>query len=229
MPYRRELAFRKMRNELDRFPNIELVEQIQLGQIGIFNSRRAVFDWRTSLGSLGINDGPQQQSDLPPITNEVYTSDDAVDYEFEINESNFGKATFKFDKSYSLATQSTDMFSYGYEIDQLQSSILGAIREGGTEVWERNWVVVTQVLTSASFSLLIASGWKSEAEISTRVPVTTMGFNIADPSLELTCTRSKRMAYRSLGRQNVTPFFRLHKLKGDWNSLNLRLEPYGRD
>jgi hypothetical protein len=229
MPYSRELAFRKMRNEFGRFPNIELVEQVELGQIGIFNSRRTVFDWRTSLKSLGIDPIFQPRSDLPPIMNEVYTSDDAVDYEFGINGNNFGKATFKFDKSYSLATQSTDMTSYGFEIDQLQDSILDAIKKNKIKKWEKNWVVVTQVFTSASFSLLISSGWKSEAEISTQVPVTTMGFNIADPSLELTCTRSKRMAYRSLGRQNVTPFFRLHKLKGDWDSLDLRLEPYGRD
>jgi hypothetical protein len=228
MPYSRELAFRKMRSEFDRFPNIELVEKIELGQIGFFNSRRAVFNWRTSLKTLGINFTPKSMGDLPPIINEVYTSDDAVDYEFSLDANNFGKATFKFDKSYSLATQSIDLTSKGYEIDKLQNDILRAI-QGGTK-WEQDWVLVTQVFTSPSFSLLIASGRTSEADITTQVPISATGFNIADPSLNLTLTRSKRMAYRSLGRQDVTPFFRVHKFKGDWSNLrSLRLEPYGRD
>lgn len=229
MSYSRAVAFQRMHDEFDRFPNIELVEQVKLGQIGFFNSRRKSFNWRTSLENLGIHPILEPTSNRAPIVDEIYTGDDAVDYQFSLNENNLGKANFKFRRRYSLATQAFDMTSHSFEIDPLQKSIIDAIREGEIKKWERDWVIVTQIFTSSSFSLLIAGGWNSEAEISTQVPISTIGFNIADPSLNLTLTRSKRIAYRALGKQNVTPFFRVHKFKGDWNSLEIRLEPYGRN
>ena len=54
MPYRRAQAFREMKKQFDRIPNVELAERIRLGKIGFFDSRRAKFNWRTSLKTLKI-------------------------------------------------------------------------------------------------------------------------------------------------------------------------------
>lgn len=226
MPYRRAQAFREMKKQFDRIPNVELAERIRLGKIGFFDSRRAKFNWRTSLKTLKIKTEPVPMSDFPPVIDELYTTEGAVSYEFGLDEKNIGSVNFKFSKAYSLAAQSIAMVSQGFEIDKLEEDILDYIRAG--KEWQRKWVVVTQVFTSPSFSLLIASGKKSEVKIGTKVPVEASGFNIADPKLNLVVTKAKWMAYRTLAKQNVTPFFKLHKLKGDWNNKKLNLEPYGR-
>ncbi len=224
MPLRRVQAFREMKKQFDRIPNVELTERIELGRIGFFDSRHIRFDWVTSLESLNINAEPIKKSDFPPVVNILYTTEGAVSYEFGLDAKNIGFANFKFSKAYSLAAQANDMTSRGYEIKKLEKDILDYIK--AEKEWERKWVVVTQVFTSPSFSLLIASSKKSEAKICTKIPVEGPGFNIADPKLDLVITSAKWMAYRELAQQNITPFFRLHKLKGDWD--NLKLKPYGR-
>lgn len=225
MPYKHVRAFREMKNQFNRIPNVDLTEHIKLGKIGFFNSRRAEFDWRTSLKSLRIKTDPTPKSDFPPVIDELYTTEGAVSCEFGTEENKIGYVNFKFNYAYSLAAQANDMTSQGFEIDELENDILDFIRAGKN--WERNWVVVTQVFTSPSFSLLIASGNKSEVKICTKVPVEVTGFNIADPKLNLVVTKAKWMSFSTLAKRNVTPFFKLHKLKGDWRNKKLNLEPYG--
>ena len=227
MPYRRELAFRKLKREFDRFPNMDFVEPMNLGQIGIYNGRRANFNWRTNLSRFDISISPQRFNDLPPIIDEIYTSDDAVNYEFKVDDQKLGVASFSFSKSYSLASQAIDLITEGYEIRELEQLLLDKIRSREIE-WEREWSIVTQVFKAASFSLLIASGKDGVAEIKTQKELASQFFNIADPNLDLVLTKSKKLAYRIIGKQNIIPFFRIHKFKGDWTKLNLKLEPYGR-
>lgn len=225
MPFKNVQAFREMKNQFDRIPNIDLTQHIKLGKIGFFDSHRAEFDWRTSLGTLKIKTAPTPKSDFPPVVDILYTTAGAVSCEFGIEEEKIGSVNFKFSRAYSLAAQADGMTSQGFEIDELENDILNHIKAG--KKWERKWVVVTQVFKSPSFSLLIGSGKKSEVKICTKVPVETSGFNIADPKLRLVIAKAKWMAYSTLAKQNVTPFFKLHKLKGDWKNKKLNLEPYG--
>jgi len=227
MPSRRVQALRKLRKEFDRFPNLDLAAQIELGRIGYFDSRKLVFDWRTQLSSISIKTKPIAIKEKPSYIDEIYTSDDAVDYEFTFDEKKLGKALFSFSKSYSLAIQAIDMTTEWYEIEELENDILNGIAAGKVK-WDEDWIVVTQVFRAPSFSMLVASGKKSEVEISTSIPVQKTAFNIADPKLGLLVTRSKRMAYHIVARQNVTPFFRIHQFKGSWKETRLQLKPYGR-
>ena len=225
MPFKHVRAFREMKKQFSRIPNIDFTQQIKLGQIGSFDSQSVKFDWITSLKSLKIETEPVPMSDFPPVVNMLYTTQGAVSYKFGLDEEKIGSVNFKFNKDYSLVAQSVDMTSQGFEIGQLENDILDYIR--AEKRWDHKWVIVTQVFTSTSFSLLIASSRNSEATICTQIPIKASGFNIANPNLNLVVTSAKWMAYSELAKQNVTPFFRLHKLRGDWNNKELSLKPYG--
>jgi len=226
MSFSKEIAFRIMKKEFDRFPNLELAETIELGQIGFYDSRKALFDWRTNLSSLGITISPKKNIDLPPIIDEVYTSEDSVKYEFSLEEGNLGKVFFSFSKKNSIVTQANEMRAQGYEISKLENLLLEYRKNGGK--WDEDWIVVTQTFNSPSFSLLISSGKNSHVEISTQVPIAKNVFNIADPKLDLAITKSHKLAFSSLAKQNVTPFFRVHKFSSTNSKSKTHLFPYGR-
>jgi hypothetical protein len=48
----RERAFREVRDELDRFLNYPLNQQIELGDFGIFDGKRCRFEWQGNLRDL---------------------------------------------------------------------------------------------------------------------------------------------------------------------------------
>lgn len=216
-------AFRELKKEFERFPNSELAESIELGRIGYYDNRKARFQWRTTLGNLNINTTPKVFKDSFPCVDEIYTTGNAVNCTFSLGVNQYGNADFKFSKSYSIATQATGMTISGYDIVELERDILEAIEQNNLE-WDEKWVVVTQIFQAPSYSLLISGNGNSEASLSTSIPISTTGFNIADSALGIVVARLNKMAYQSVAKTNVTPFFKIHKLKG-WSKL--RLEPYG--
>jgi len=227
MPRKRDQAFRKLRRELNRIPNMDLVEPIELGQIAFFDSRKLTFDWRTKLSNLGIFTKKKEITEELPTINELYTSHGAVNFKFSLDETNLGKAIFSFSKEYSLATQAMGMTTIGFEIRKLERDILAAIKSGKV-IWDKKWVIVTQIYRSPSFTLLVASSRKSAAEILTSIAIEGKVFNIADSKLGVNISTSNRMAYQIVGKKNVIPFFKIYQFKGSWKEMKIHLKPYGR-
>ncbi len=227
MPRKRDQAFRKLRKVVNRIPNMDLVEPIELGQIAFFDSRKLTFEWITKLSNLGIFTKQKKITEELPIVDELYTSKGEVNFEFSLEEKNLGKAKFSFSKEYSLATQAMGMTTIGYEIKELESDILAAI-ESKKDIWDRKWVIVTQIYRSPSFTLLVASSNKSKATISTSIAIQGKVFNIADSKLGVNISNSNRMAYQIVGRKNVIPFFKIYQFKGSWKEMKIKLKPYGR-
>lgn len=221
----RKQAFRKIKKELDRFPNIDIVEPLSLGEIGFYNSREAKFDWRLNIKKLNISISPKQYDKQIPIADELYTSSNAVNFEFVLDEQNLGCAKFNFSKSYSLVTQAIDLTKERYEVFELEQLLLEKIKSNMIN-WNPKWVIITELYKSPSFSLIVSKSKEGYAEIKTNKKLNQSSFNIADPSLELTLSKSKKIAYQIIGKQNVTPFFNLHKFKGDWKTFDLKLVPY---
>jgi hypothetical protein len=228
MPTRKEKALRKLRKEFNRFPNLDIAEPIELGQIGYIDSKKLTFEWRTRLSNLNIAAEQKNFIEELPIVDELYTSDAAVDFKFTLDAKNIGKAYFSFSKGYAIATQVVGMSTIGYEIDDLERSILDAIEKKKIE-WDKKWVIVTQIFSSPSYTLLIASSGQSAAEISTSIPIEAETFNIADAQLGLKISQSTKMAYHIVGKENVIPFFKIYQLKGSWKDMMLKLMPYGRE
>lgn len=220
-------VFKELRKEFDRFPNLELAQSIELGKIGFYDNRKTRFQWRTNLERLGINTQPKTFTSPIPCIDEIYTTFDAVECNFSLGVNSLGNAEFEFSKNYSIATQANDMSVFGYEIQELESDILQAINTNNLD-WDKKWVVVTQIFNAPCFSLLVSGSRGSKASLSTSVPIKTAGFNIADSNLGIVTNGSRKMAYQSVAKTNVTPFFRIYKLKNQWQD-NWELRPYGRN
>jgi len=218
-------TFRKIRKELDRYPNIGVVEPLSLGDIGFYNGRKAKFDWHSNMKNFKLSISPQKFNDPIHTADELYTSSNAVNYEFVLDEQNLGTAQFNLNKSYSLVSQAVDLTTERYEISELEKLLLEKIRSKEIK-WNPKWVIITQVYKSPSFSLIVSGGKDGYAAIKTNTKLNQRFFNIADSSLNLTLSKSKQIAYNIIGKQNITPFFRIHKLKKNWKTNDLKLVSY---
>jgi hypothetical protein len=227
MPSKHEKAFRKLRREIRRIPNLELAEDIYTGKIGFFDSRRVTFDWRTDLNSLNIHINPRKTDEAFPVVQEMYTSGNEVDVEFLLEENNLGSASFKFSSEFAVTTQAYDLIIKSYNINEMENLLIQKIKRNEIK-WDPKWIVVTKIYQCSSYTLLINSSKNSEAKISTGIPIDAPGFNIADPKLDLRIVLSRKMAYQVVGNERVTPFFMMHQLKYSKRDDSYSLVPYGR-
>lgn len=227
MPSNHEKAFRKLRREFSRYPNLDLAEDIYLGKIGVFNSRRTTFDWRTNLNALDLHVNEVPINDELPIVQELYTSGNDISFEFSLEENNYGSVSFTFRNDFTITTQAYDLSIRAIEIENLERILIDNIRQGEID-WDLNWVIVTKVYYCSSFTLLINSSRNSTAQIITGIPIMVPGFNISDPNLNLRIARSHRMAFHTVGSKNVTPFFIIHQLKYIRRTDTYSLVRYGK-
>jgi len=225
MPNYRKQAFRRIKKELDRFPNTNILNPLSLGDIGFYNSREAKFYWRRNIKELQVPISPKQYDEQIPTANELYTSSNAVNFEFVLDEHNIGYAKFNFSKSYSLVSQAIGLTTERYEVFELEQLLLEKIKSKIIN-WNPKWIIITQLYKSPSFSLIISKSKEGYAEIKTNEKLNQSFFNIADPSLKLTLSKSKKIAYQIIGEKNITPFFNVHRFKGNWKTFDLKLVPY---
>ncbi|AQT67904.1 hypothetical protein STSP2_01056 [Anaerohalosphaera lusitana] len=228
MPHVNKIIFRKMRREFARFPNLDVSETVKLGKVGFFDNRRAFFNWKTSLDRLNLFISEEPRDDKFPICDELYTSYGGVETQFRVTEEKFGTADFLFRKKYAVAAQAIGTESKALDIDSLEQQIVKGINNGSLK-WNKKWVVVTEVFVASAFSLLVGSSSGGMASVRTNIPITQLGFNIADPNLSLSISGAKQMGKQIIARRNVVPFFRVHRVCGNWKSGKLSLEPYGRN
>jgi len=227
MASKQEKAFRKLRREFGRIPNRELAERIYLGKIGLFDSRHATFDWRTNLESFGLNVKPVIDTGDLPIVNELYSSDSDISLDFSLTENKYGSVTVQFQNEYSIVTQAYELNTENYEIQALEEELNHKIINQGFH-WDLNWIIVTQIYTCSSYTLLINSARDSKITINTGVPIAMTSFNIADPHLNLGIKSYRNMAYNCIGNKNVVPFFVMHQLKKVAGSNRYQLKRFGR-
>ena len=199
---------REIRKKLGRFPIWPLVDHVPLGSIGFFNGRMAVFSWKKSLPDLGIN--------LPATAegqqiSELYMSANAVEYRFGLGAANIGEAKFGFRRVGAVATQCYQLTLSSLPLGLLETELLNRINAGAI-TWNKRWVVATGVFAAASFTALISGGRRSQAELTTQLPVTGMGFNIADPTLNIGIVAGARMAYQAVAEAGLEPYIQVHKL-----------------
>ena len=206
---------REIRDNLGRFPIWPLVVDVPLGSIGFYDGRKAVFSWKRSLIDFGINlqaIGGDQQS------NELYTSKRAVNFRFGLGIANFGEAKFGFRRAGAVATQCYELTLSTLPLGRLETELLNKINAGEV-TWDKRWVVATGKFAATSFTVLISGARGSEAELATQVPVNGIGFNIADPTLNIGIVASAQMDYLAVAEDGLEPYIQVHKLafprKGD--------------
>jgi hypothetical protein len=218
-----EMYVRKTRDELGRYPTWPVQREISLGMIGFLNGRKATFDWKTSLGNLGINIEPLSSSALK---SDLYTSLNSVEFSFNVSSANIATAAFSFSKKFSVAIQGYNVSFQTIPIGDLENELNANIKNGSI-AWDSNWVILTEIWITQAFTTLISSKGEGFVEISTNKPVSIPSFNIADVSLELSISKSKSMGYLGIAEAGVKPFFQIHKLIYDKKRKQYLLKRYG--
>jgi len=206
-----EIYIRDTRDQLGRYPNWPINQEISLGKIGYYVGRKATFVWETDLSKLGItiaNSSAQQ------LMSELYTSENSVSISFDVDSSTgFSKAVFDFSKKRSVATQGHDVGYQVLDLDNLKTQLLNKISKG--LVWDYNWVIITEVWIASGFTTLISNSSGSHSEISASTRISNTAFNVADFNLGLKVTQSRKMGYQGVAEKNVQPYFQIHRLTKD--------------
>lgn len=232
-----KVVFQTLRKEFESFPNVGLLP-IGLGAVGIYNNRACTFEWRTTLAGLGVNVNPVAAPSPPAHHGKIstlYLRGKSSEFSFDVQAGQPASANFSFGEKNSLTMQALGLGVGRYDIVSLQNAIEAWIATGG--IWVKDWVVVTEVTTSASCSIIFSRSDNAKAAISTRVPFVGSAFNIADTTLGLRMSHVKGEVLSNIAQTGIEPFFQIHKLKG-WKIVRdrtgilgeepKRLEPYGK-
>ncbi len=199
---------REIRDNLGRFPVWPLVGAPPLGSIGFFSGRKAVFSWKRSLADFGIN---LQATAGGHEISELYTSKKAVKYRFGLGARNIGEAKFGFRQAGAVVTQCYELTLSTLPLGPLETELLSKINADKI-TWDKRWVVVTGIFAATSFTALISGGRRSEAELATQIPVNGIGFNIADPTLEIGIAAGAQMEYQAVAEDGLEPYIQVHSL-----------------
>ncbi len=86
------------------------------------------------------------------------------------------------------------------------------IKQLGNE-WQKNWVVITEVVDADSCTILIANSSKSESKFELEGNAGNEIIDIADASLKLKSLSIKNMLVNSVAEEGMTPLFKISKLE----------------
>lgn len=94
---------------------------------------------------------------------------------------------------------------------KLGREILELYRNGQ---WDKDWVVITELVVADSASILISSSSKSKIELKAKGEVKASNIDIADADLGLEIAYSKDLSTNIIAESSLTPLFRAKSVKG---------------
>lgn len=212
----RERAFREVRDELDRFLNFPLNQQIALGDFGLYNGKRCRFEWSGNIGALGVSCA---SAGFQHEIAETYATAGVVNVQGRLG---IGDGKPAVDISFRRATALAFRgFKIGFDQAQL-ASLTRAFNDavkGGLK-WDKKNVIVTQLWRADGFTHLVSGGAKAGVQIEAHAPGASIGFNFADPTLGLQVASENAMSYCVVGQTQINPYFAVHKFRqmpdGEW-------------
>lgn len=202
-------AIREVRDELDRFLNFPVNQNISLGDYGTYDGKHCRFEWHGNLKDVGIKlHSAGQQQEIA----ETYATAGAVDIQGHLALNGYNpRVTINFRKTSALAFRGYKIGFDQVQLVNLTKQLSEAIR-GGLR-WERDWVIITQLWKADGFTQLVSGGSKAGVEIEATSGATSPIFNYADPSLGLSVLAQNSMSYCAVGESNLQPYFCIHKLR----------------
>ncbi len=212
---------REVKNSKDYFLNWPVNQPVKLGQYGFYRGKNVRFDWQGNVENFGIR--LSNTIGNMPIA-ESYRSGKGVDVSFDVNADTPASATLTFRKKHAVAFESHGGTIDTLEVDRLHEEILNAIRDGRV-TWNPEWVVVTQIYRTASFSSFVSGSRDASVRVIASGAPQQTTFGLADPNAKLSLGASSGMTSATVAEQNALPYFVVSKLKG--RGMETRLERYG--
>lgn len=219
-PYQR--IAREVKNTKNYFLNWPVNSPIRLGDYGFYRGNRVEFDWQGNLTNFGIQFSKVSGNML---LSESCRSNGQVSVKFDTRSGTPASAKLEFRRKHSIAFESHGGKIDVVEPDKLHLAILEAFRDGKVE-WNPNWVVVTQIYKVKSFSSFVAGIHNASTDVIANGVVSTLPFDLADPSADLSIGASTGMETASIAEQNALPYFVVSKIKGSRDGVT-RFERYG--
>lgn len=212
----RERAMREVRDELDRFLNYPVNQNIALGDYGTYEGRSCRFHWEGNIGQLGIS---CSSGGFQHEIAETYATAGAVHIQGRLGlTGGLPSVDVTFRRARALTFRGSKIGFDQVQLKALAADFNKAIRDG--LAWDRKKVIVTSLWQAGGFTSLVSGGAKAGVQIEASAPGAPVDFNFADPSLGLNVSMAKDMSYCSVGEAGVRPYFSVHKLReespGSW-------------
>jgi hypothetical protein len=191
--------------------------------------RRDRFDYVTSLTNLGI---PFKTRDVSEAADYEYTSrgDAQIQFHTAANTAAIGavignanpKASVLFKRANAVLFLAKGCTTTTIDQqDRLGQQILGLYE---AELWPKDHVVITELVTAGSATILVSASEGAKADFSADVAIAPQGISLADASAGLQIANSYGVATQILASRQLTPLFRASGVRRNWFS-GRRFEP----
>lgn len=193
-------------------PNVIL----KLGDVGVLRDR--IFELETTLSELGIPFNVR--SDSSPADYE-YISSSAVSIKLKAAGEipSTGSLLSQTDAGISISFEEADSIVFqalGSEVtsilgqDKLGGEILSRYEKGD---WPKDYVVITNLITSKSATVLISSGRGGQIEFAVNSAVGLSELKIADANVDFRVVNSSKIGTKILASEGLTPLFKASGIK----------------
>lgn len=200
----REIVCRDFKKREKLFLNYESQNQIELGDIIVWDGWNAEFNVVTRLKDLGINHRIQTSS---VRSTKLFNSGSGVKMSFKAT-GRTGNPTMEFQykgaSRYSLQAFDTKVESID-EVD-LAAHITKTLSSSNFS-WDKKWIVVTTVWNAIAYTQLVAGAKDAEADICANPGTVNSAFNIADISVGANLGYGNELSSQEVAGSGACPFF----------------------
>lgn len=205
----RKRAMREVRDQLDRYLNFPINQEISIGDFGTYHGWDCRFEWQGNLADHGI---AVQLHGLQHEIAETYATAGAVDIQGQLGlGSGNPQVSVSFRRNTALAFRGNRIGFDKAQLLALSRDLNEAIR-GGLQ-WNRDWVIITQLWRADGFTHLVSGAASAQVQIEATAPGAPSLFNFADATLGLNVVNQSAMSYCAVGATNILPYFGIHKLR----------------
>lgn len=113
----------------------------------------------------------------------------------------------QFEKDNSICFQANDCItSLMKDTTKLGKEILKRFEQGK---WDKNWVIITELITAASATILIAERAGASIELKANAKITATKLDIADTSFKFSASYSNQLDTEIIAQKGLTPLFKV--------------------
>lgn len=197
-------------------------EKLRLGDVGVIKNN--LFTRITSLEHLGIKFTERPDESSTPID---YVSESGVSVFFktsgEINpslpnvpEANAGIGVeFSHEGAFIIKSPS----SYEPSIENLAQLEKNIINLYGRAQWQSEWVVITRLVQTPVASIIVSNSSKSKVEFTAEGNIPLASLDLGNADLNFGLKSQTGDVIKFIGAQNLTPLFKVAKIKSKWFGL----------
>lgn len=95
----------------------------------------------------------------------------------------------------------------------LGDKIIGLFKEGK---WDKDWVVITELVEAESATIIISNKSNSKIELKANANIGAANFDIADASFEFSPQFSRGLETKIISSEGLTPLFKIMGIKTRW-------------